>query len=260
MINLRGFLLAARHAALTGLRGKRLAVLLLIGVVPVAAMLMVGKGSGPVPERAFHVVAYLLMLQFVVPFSALFLGTSVLGDELEGRTVTYLFTRPVDRGILYLGRLFGTGLSFSLILAALTGLALHVRDVGADAVLVDRTRVLLLALLGFWVYLAFFACLRTLLKRALLVGMAYLMVLDLAVSKLPAVGMAKLSVWHQLMVIYAAGADGPVPGLRLVLRSLHPDETVSGALLFLGSVFVISTLLGAWFTRTREYHVAGAVA
>jgi hypothetical protein len=46
----------------------------------------------------------------------------------------------------------------------------------------------------------------------------------------------------------------------MVLRSLHPDETASGAVLFLTGMFVISALLGAWFTRTREYHVAGAVA
>lgn len=260
MMQLHGFLVAARFAALNGLRGKRLAVLLLICVIPILAMLSVGQGSGAVDERAFHIIATMLILQFVVPFCALFLGTSVLGDELEGRTVTYLFTRPVDRGILYLGRLVGTGVSFSILLAVLIWVALRVRTMDADAQRVDPGQVQLLAVAGFWVYFALFAALRTLLKRALLVGMAYIMLLDLMVSKMPYIGIAKLSIWHHLMVIYTDGGKARADGLRVVVRSLHPDETASGAILFLVGMFVISAFLGAWFTRTREYHVAGAVA
>jgi len=260
MIQLQGFLLALRHAARTGLRGKRLVVLVVLGVVPLLAMLSVGKGGGDVDERAWHIVCYLLVLQFVVPFSALFLGTFVLGDELEGRTVTYLFTRPVDRGLLYLGRLIGTGLAHTLLLGVLLYAALHARDVAPGARLVEPARVLGLGIGGFWVYLAFFACLRTIWKRALLVGMAYIMVVDLMISKMPYIGIAKLSVWHHMMVIYTGNDAAGVPGLTMVMRSLHADETPGGAGVFLVAAFGIAAALGAWLARTREYHVAGAVA
>ena len=260
MIQLQGFLLAMRHAARTALRGKRLLVLIGLGVVPLLAMLAIGKGSGAVDERAWHIVCTLLVMQFVVPFSALFLGTSVLGDELEGRTVTYLFTRPVDRGLLYLGRLAGTGLAYSLLLGALLAVALNVREVAEDALLVDRARVMGLAIGGFWAYFALFAALRTLWKKALLAGMAYIMVIDLMVSKMTYIGIAKLSIWHHLMVIYSGNDAAGVSGLRTVMRSLHPDETAWGAGVFLLVLFGITAALGAWFTRTREYHVAGAVA
>ena len=260
MIQLQGFFIAARHAAFSGLRGKRLVVLSLLAVVPLLAVLAAGRGVGDLSGMAFHIISVMITLQFVVPFSALFLGTAVLGDELEGRTVTYLFTRPVDRGVLYLGRLFGTGLSFSVLFGALFWLALHVRNVEAGARFVDPTRTFALALGGFWVYLALFACLRTLWKRALLVGMIYIMLLDFAVSKMTYVGIAKLSVWHHLMVIYVGPGEGTVRGLRFVQRGIHPDETAGGAALFLVGMFVITAVLGAWFTRTREYHVAGAVA
>jgi ABC-type transport system involved in multi-copper enzyme maturation permease subunit len=260
MIQLRGFLRAGRHAALTGLRGKRLLVLAFLALLPLLAMLSVGRGGEPIKEQAFHGIFHLLILQFVVPFSALFLGNAVLGDELEGRTVTYLFTRPVDRGLLYLGRFFGTGLSFTVILALLVGAALNAREIALGQPNVDRGLALQLSIAGFWVYFGLFACLRTLLRRALLFGMAYILILDLMISKAPYVGLAKLSIWHQLMVVYLGSVDTAGSSVHSMSYAFHADETAAGAWMFLAGTFVVSVLLGAWFTRTREYHVAGAVA
>jgi len=260
MIQLRGFLLAGRHAALTGVRGKRLVVLLFLSVLPLLAFAAIGGGGEPIRENEFHGVFHFLMLQFVVPFAALFLGTSVIGDELDGRTVTYLFTRPVDRGLLYLGRLLGTGLSFSVILGLLAAAALQSREVAMGEPPVDRALAIQLVVVGFWAHFALFACLRTLFKRALLAGMGYLLLIDLMVSKMPYVGVAKLSVWHQLLVIYVGRVGSDENSFRHLARSFHPAETPGGAWAFLLGMILVSALLGAWFTRTREYHVAGAVA
>ena len=47
---------------------------------------------------------WLLYLRFVVPVLGAFYGTSLISDEVEDRTITYLFTRPVPRGAIIIGK------------------------------------------------------------------------------------------------------------------------------------------------------------
>ena len=50
---------------------------------------------------------------------ALFYGTSVLGEELDGKTLTYLLTRPISRIAVYAGRLAAVQLLAGVLLALL---------------------------------------------------------------------------------------------------------------------------------------------
>ncbi|MHC4939229.1 MAG: ABC transporter permease subunit [Planctomycetota bacterium] len=258
MIQLRGFLVTAGSAARTALRGKRLFVLLLLTLLPILVIYFANGGKGALSVRDYQEILLRFVFQFVVPFSALFLGNAVLGDELEGRTITYLFTRPVDRGVTYLGRLFGTGLAYTVLLLASMSIAFSIRPLADDSV--ARGGDLAMAVGAFWCYLALFAAMRTVQKRALLIGMIYIVVLDLAVAQMPHVGLAKISIWHHVCVMYVDTFEGAAPGLRSIRPTLHPDETAAGSRMFLIGLFVVTSILGAWFTRTREYHVAGAVA
>lgn len=44
-------------------------------------------------------------LLFLSPFIALFYGTSLMADEVENKTITYLFTRPIQKYIIVMGKL-----------------------------------------------------------------------------------------------------------------------------------------------------------
>ena len=57
--------------------------------------------AGPV---IFGGMIWLLYLRFVVPVLGAFYGTSLISDEVEDRTITYLFTRPVPRGAIIIGK------------------------------------------------------------------------------------------------------------------------------------------------------------
>ena len=58
----------------------------------------------------FGRMIWLLYLRFVVPVLGAFYGTSLMSDEVEDRTLTYLFTRPVPRGAVTIsGREGGSG-------------------------------------------------------------------------------------------------------------------------------------------------------
>jgi len=114
---------------------------------------------------------------------------------------------------------------------------------------------------GFFVYLALFAALRTLLKRALVAGMFYTLVVDLAVSRMPAVGAAKLSVWHHLMVIHCSAFEmGSSRVTARLVRTIAPGETFTTSAVTLAAIGLFALVLGMWMARAREYPVAGAVA
>ena len=56
---------------------------------------------GPV---IFGGMIWLLYLRFIVPVLGVFYGTSLIADEVDDKTITYLFTRPVRRGAVVVGK------------------------------------------------------------------------------------------------------------------------------------------------------------
>ena len=47
---------------------------------------------------------WLLYIRFIVPVLGVFYGTALIADEVEDKTITYLFTRPIPRGAVLLGK------------------------------------------------------------------------------------------------------------------------------------------------------------
>ena len=262
MIHLRGLFIVAAHAARSVFSGKRLLVLLGLAALPLLLLLFVPLENGYLPAGAFQWAILMLMLQVTVPVSALLLGVGVIGDEIEGRTITYLFTRPVGRGTLYLGRLLGLGAAWSLLFAVVSTIGLHARPIEPDPVAADLVRPIWIGILGFFAYLSAFAFVRMVFKRALLAGMVYIVALDGAISKAVAIGANKLSIWHYMYLVHIEpyGEARRIPGFRSLARSIAPGETAEGAIWVLAGIAVVSTLLGMWMTRSKEYPVAGAVA
>jgi len=52
----------------------------------------------------FGVMVWLLYVRFIVPVLGVFYGTALIADEVDDRTLTYLFTRPIRRGAVLLGK------------------------------------------------------------------------------------------------------------------------------------------------------------
>ena len=52
----------------------------------------------------FGMIIWVLFLRFIVPVLGVFYGTSLVADEVEDKTITYLFTRPLRRGAVLLGK------------------------------------------------------------------------------------------------------------------------------------------------------------
>jgi ABC-type Na+ efflux pump permease subunit len=52
----------------------------------------------------FGLMIWILYLRFIVPILGVFYGTALIADEVEDRTLTYLFTRPMRRGAVLVGK------------------------------------------------------------------------------------------------------------------------------------------------------------
>jgi len=124
-----------------------------------------------------------VILGFIVPFVALFYGTAVIRDEVEGGTISYLFTRPISRASFVIGRTVCAFLAVALtgITLALANPLILTGSVQPDALL----PVLSAVLLASFAYTALFALVGGFLKRPFLFGLMLLLFFDFTVSEIP---------------------------------------------------------------------------
>src|SRR5689334_866499 len=52
----------------------------------------------------FGMMMWLLYVRFIVPVLGVFYGTALIADEVDDKTITYLFTRPIPRSAVLLGK------------------------------------------------------------------------------------------------------------------------------------------------------------
>jgi ABC-type transport system involved in multi-copper enzyme maturation permease subunit len=257
MTSLRASLLLARHAFAATLRGRRLLALLFLAAMPVAVSFLIVGFDPHVQAGDFVEVMLHVVVQAVTPLLALVAGVAVLGDEIEGRTVTYLFTRPVPRPLVFAARFTGCTSGFAIVLgaaAAACGAAF------AGHIGLGTLRLLLASavpVIGFFAWAAVFAALRAFLRRALFVGFFVAVIFEGMVGNLPASPLSNLSVSHHLAVLLVRVLDGfpfhPPQGLG-------PDESAFASAQALLGVFVVALLAGAWKVHAREIRIPPAVA
>ena len=257
---LSGTLLVARHAFARAYRGPRVLWLALVTLLPLfLALIQSGTRRGADMEM-FAGTTLFFTLQAIVPFLGLMLGVSILGDEVEGRTLTYLFTRPLPRPVFFVGRLLGVGAAFGLFVGLVSWAAARVYDEDVRLAASEVAGAVVSALAGLLAYLAFFAALRVLTRRALVIGFVLAFVFEGAISKLPEGNVSRVSVWHHSALLFVRGL--PDRDLRRLegLEGIREEETAGSAWRVLAAVFLVSTAVGAWLVQRRETPIPAATA
>jgi len=62
------------------------------------------NGESVTGAGTFGLMIWLLYVRFIVPILGVFYGTALIADEVDDRTITYLFTRPIPRGAVLAGK------------------------------------------------------------------------------------------------------------------------------------------------------------
>ena len=96
---------------------KRRLVTIIVFLLPLAmAILLRNIGPRETNEAYAQVVSGMLAV-FLVPFIAVFWGSALLTDEVEGKTLVFLWTRPAGRSRLFVFKYLGI-LAWLLLLCA----------------------------------------------------------------------------------------------------------------------------------------------
>ena len=130
-------------------------------------------------------------LPLLYPVIALLLTASVLQDEIAGGTMPYLWTKPVGRGSIVVGKFIGA-IAIALLITILSSLG----TVGAMTADVSMLGAHLGALIPtVFAYGALFFALGTLLERGLLWGFVFLLGWEEALSRISTLA-TQISVRH----------------------------------------------------------------
>ncbi len=235
------------------LRPRRLIVALILFAV--IALLVGARGYfDPWNVKSFgRWIIELPFCRFFLPIITLTLGTAVIGDDREDKTLVYLSIRPISRSSLYLAKLLGSlPLALGISLGAVLGLcAVASLCGGLPLPFSEMIWVFLPTIaLGTLAYQAFFGWLGAAFRHATLIGVAHIFLVEFFMGQVPGV-LKRISIsFYVRCTLYDAGAEY---GLRArntaIFQPVEGGEAVIGLL----SVAVGFLLLGMyWFSR-REY-------
>jgi ABC-type transport system involved in multi-copper enzyme maturation permease subunit len=204
----------------------------------------------------FGLMIWVFYLRFTVPVLGVFYGTSLMADEVEDKTITYLFVRPIRRGAVLVGKYLAYLVCTifvvlpSVVLVYLLVIPLQdSRELGRS--FMDLVTDLGLLALGLAVYGAVFAFVGATFKRPLLVGLIFVFGWEQAALVFPGY-MKQLTVAYYLQALapHAMPSDGVVS----ILQSLFRDSPGVGvSLLALGAIAAVFLGLGTWVVERREY-------
>ncbi len=239
-----------------GRRTGKTRVFALLGGIPVVIAVLVRVLAAGRADDLAAVFSELLMVFFVtfyIVILSLFYGTSIVAEELEGRTLPYLTSRPLSKAGIFLGKYAAyTALMFIMVAASLAVSYFIMnghRLADADLYLTFLKYAGVLGL-GLLAYTAFFAFLGTFLKRAILVGIMFGFGWENVIQYFPG-STQKFSLVHYLKSLLprqpAAGGK-----FSVLLFRLEPTAPLTAvvSLVLITAVFVG---LGCWLFRTKEY-------
>ena len=209
-----------------------------------------GPSAIPTIETICAIYLFLLYPQAICLLLALFYGTSVLGEELEGKTLTYLFTRPMRRWQFVVGKYLG--IVAALLVPAGGSVVAAWLLLGTPGGLALVTAILVATFGALLAYNALFVLFGFLIpRRAMIVALLYGVFFELILSFVPAV-VNEFTVTYYLRSIVVGMLDLEIP--REIARMVG-GATVPGALLALVGIIVASLTVASALAARREYVV-----
>jgi len=199
----------------------------------------------------YAVIVAVYWIRNVLPLAALFFATALVADEVEGRTLTYLLTRPLTRASIFAGKFaayLATTLALALPSVVLTCFVLlSARGWPAVAASVgDLFRDVGVAALTLVAYGAFFALLGVLLKRPVIPGLLFLYGWELMANLPGYLPRFTLTAWLRSLIRHHPAEEG----LAGLFQQVLPVGQALAVLVVVSAAFLAAAV---WIFSTREY-------
>jgi hypothetical protein len=196
----------------------------------------------------FGLMIWLLYVRFIVPILGVFYGTALIADEVDDRTITYLFTRPIPRGAVLLGKYLAyLACTVLLILPSVVivfFLVVPVRGGVVASAFPSLVGDLGMLAAGLAAYGAVFAWVGARLRRPLVAGLVFVLGWEPAVLLFPGY-LKRLTVAYYLQALVPHGM--PQDSAISVLMQVFTE--VPGMAVSIASLLVVTA--GALWAATR---------
>jgi ABC-type transport system involved in multi-copper enzyme maturation permease subunit len=217
------------------------------------------SGSGGPPIRMdgptiFGLLIWMMYLRIIVPMLGVFYGTSLMADEVEDKTITYLFTRPISRGAVLVGKYLAyLACTVFVVLPSVVVVYLLIVPLKGSlgAAFPNLIKDLLLLGLGLAVYGAVFAFVGAKFKRPLLIGLVFIFGWEQATLAFPGY-LKQFTVMYYLQAIVPHAM--PNDGVISLVQSLFRETPRLGISLFwLAVIWAVFLSWGARVVARKEY-------
>jgi ABC-type transport system involved in multi-copper enzyme maturation permease subunit len=245
-------------------RTRRGWIAVALAAMPVGLALVVrfvSSFEGPPPIEVLVTFTWFFLIQTIVPLVSMVMASAVIAEEIEDRTITYLFTRPIPRPSILLGRWLAVALPIVAVLCASAELVVRLlSNIGDSERSLDwmpaglHGSILVTAMMGGFVYSALFAAAGALFKRPMLIGLGYVFVYEAFLGNLPGANQKATVQYYLRSYLFSEHRSlvGEVEEAIFGIPLAEPAAAVrSLALILIGAL-----VLGAWRFTRREYVLA----
>ncbi len=235
---------------------RKTRALLIVQMIPVVAALIYVVFESVDGLTMFTNVTQSVTIPFLAPLAAIFFGGPAIVEEMEGRTLTYLTLRPVNKVTLFVGK------SVSAILVAVPLVVLPVLLLFAICLsqspdfgeaFANLGPMVGAVALGTTAYTAVFAALGAAFASGLVGSFIYFVVFEMVLATLPVLELTSLR-YHVKNTAGVQATDRLGFLDQLVLDApIQLEWWVS--VIILGLVALGATVLGAVVFRERQYYM-----
>jgi ABC-type transport system involved in multi-copper enzyme maturation permease subunit len=252
-----GQMLWSRRSVFLGLVvGGPVVLAVALRLAELSGLLFTFNRSRPAGSMIYGMMIWLLYVRFLVPVLGVFYGTSLIADEVEDKTLTYLFTRPIQRAAVIIGKYLAYLVcTVLLLLPSVVIVFLLVVPLGQGSGIGSLFPTLLtdlgMLVLGLAAYGALFAFVGARLKRPLLVGLLFALGWEPAVLLAPGY-LKRLTVAYYLQALVKHDMPQGSAGAALlqIFREVPPLGT---SLLGLAVIVALGLWLAGRTVQRREY-------
>jgi ABC-type transport system involved in multi-copper enzyme maturation permease subunit len=214
----------------------------------------------------FGLMIWVLYIRVIVPILGVFYGTALIADEVEDKTITYLFTRPIPRSAVLVGKYLAYLVcTVLLVLPSVVIVFFLIVPIGGGgggggsggsagsigAAFPSLLSDLGMLAVGLAAYGAVFALVGTWFKRPLIVGLVFAFGWEPGVMFFPGyLRRFTVAYYLQALVTHEMPQDSAV---SLLLQVFREAPTVGTSLLCLAMIVGVALWQAGRAVSSREY-------
>jgi ABC-type transport system involved in multi-copper enzyme maturation permease subunit len=230
-------------------------VALLVRLASLTSGTFVINGRRPDGSEVFGAIVWLMFIRFIVPVLGVFYGTALIADEVDDKTITYLFTRPIQRRSVLLGKYLAYLVcTLLLVLPSVVLVFFFVVPTGGGSIAREFPAFaadLAALAVGLAAYGAVFAFVGVRVRRPLIAGLVFTFGWEPAMLFLP--GYLKyLTVAYYLQALVNHEMP-PDSGVSALMQVFHEVPAIGPSLLALAGIVVGALWRACRTIERREY-------